>query len=97
PDLHSFPTRRSSDLVLEPVSPEDVVEALQRALDDNERGLGEQAITVSAESLLEIARAADGDVRRALTLLEIAAELAEGEGGQIRSEEHTSELQSREN
>jgi putative ATPase len=33
--------------------------------------------------LREIAGAADGDVRRGLTLLEIAAELAEGEGGAI--------------
>jgi putative ATPase len=33
--------------------------------------------------LSQIAQAADGDVRRALTLLEIAAELATGEGGRI--------------
>ncbi|MNN12274.1 Replication-associated recombination protein A [compost metagenome] len=72
--------------VLESVSPEDVVEALQRALADEERGFGGQDITVSPESLLEIARAADGDVRRALTLLEIAAELATGEGGEITPE-----------
>ncbi len=72
--------------VLEAVSPEDVAEALQRALGDKERGLGEEDIRVSPESLLEIARAADGDVRRALTLLEIAAELAAGEGGQITPE-----------
>ncbi len=85
-ELNSALLSRCRVHVLESVSPEDVVEALQRALDDNERGLGEQAITVSAESLLEIARAADGDVRRALTLLEIAAELAEGEGGQITPE-----------
>ena len=85
-ELNSALLSRCRVHVLESVSPEDVVEALQRALDDKERGLGEQAITVSAESLLEIARAADGDVRRALTLLEIAAELAEGEGGQITPE-----------
>ncbi len=72
--------------VLEAVSPEDVAEALQRALDDGERGLGGEDIRVSGDSLLEIARAADGDVRRALTLLEIAAELAAGEGGQITPE-----------
>ncbi len=53
--------------------------ALQRALQDTERGLGGQKIEVSQASLLEIAKAADGDVRRALTLLEIAAELAQDE------------------
>ena len=85
-ELNSALLSRCRVHVLESVSPEDGVEALQRALGDKERGLGEQEITVSAESLLEIARAADGDVRRALTLLEIAAELAAGEGGEITPE-----------
>ncbi len=82
-ELNSALLSRCRVHVLEAVSPEDVVEALQRALEDEERGLGGQGIKVSPESLLEIARAADGDVRRALTLLEIAAELAADEGGQI--------------
>ncbi|HHW4673119.1 MAG TPA: recombination factor protein RarA, partial [Xylella fastidiosa subsp. pauca] len=60
--------------------------ALQRALQDTERGLGEQKIEVSEASLLEIAKAADGDVRRALTLLEIAAELAQDEDGQMTAD-----------
>ncbi len=85
-ELNSALLSRCRVHVLEAVSPEDVAEALQRALDDKERGLGDEAIRVSPESLLEIARAADGDVRRALTLLEIAAELALGEGGQITPE-----------
>jgi len=85
-ELNSALLSRCRVHVLESVSPEDVVEALQRALADTERGLGEQEIMVSPESLLEIARAADGDVRRALTLLEIAAELAAGEGGEITPE-----------
>jgi putative ATPase len=85
-ELNSALLSRCRVHVLESVSPEDVVEALQRALEDTERGLGEQGIRVSPESLLEIARAADGDVRRALTLLEIAAELAAGEGGEITPE-----------
>ncbi|MCD9087110.1 replication-associated recombination protein A [Stenotrophomonas sp. SY1] len=85
-ELNSALLSRCRVHVLESVSPEDVVEALQRALGDSERGLGGQAIKVSPESLLEIARAADGDVRRALTLLEIAAELAADEGGEITPE-----------
>ena len=85
-ELNSALLSRCRVHVLESVSPEDVVEALQRALADEERGFGGQDITVSPESLLEIARAADGDVRRALTLLEIAAELATGEGGEITPE-----------
>ena len=85
-ELNSALLSRCRVHVLESVSPEDVAEALQRALDDGERGLGGEDIRVSRESLLEIARAADGDVRRALTLLEIAAELATGEGGEITPE-----------
>lgn len=85
-ELNSALLSRCRVHVLESVAPEDVVEALQRALADEERGFGGQDITVSPESLLEIARAADGDVRRALTLLEIAAELATGEGGEITPE-----------
>ena len=50
--------------------------ALQRALGSGQ-GLGERELGVDDEALQALARAADGDVRRALTLLEIAAEQAE--------------------
>jgi putative ATPase len=53
-----------------------IVAALKRALGDSERGLGGRGIDVDDASLAQMARAADGDVRRALTFLEIAAELA---------------------
>jgi len=82
-ELNSALLSRCRVHVLEALSPEDIVEALQRALGDGERGLGAQPLQMDAARLLEIARAADGDVRRALTLLEIAAELAAGEGGHI--------------
>ncbi|AOD15035.1 replication-associated recombination protein A [Xanthomonas fragariae] len=82
-ELNSALLSRCRVHVLEGVSPQDIVEALQRALHDSEYGLGQETIQVTDASLLEIASAADGDVRRALTLLEIAAELATGEGGEI--------------
>jgi putative ATPase len=68
--------------VMEAVSVDDIALTLQRALDDDAHGLGGRGLQVSAAHLRLIAVAADGDVRRALTLLEIAAELA-GEGGSI--------------
>lgn len=83
-ELNSALLSRCRVHVLEGVSPTDIVEALERALGDRERGLGEEGIEVAPELLLEIATAADGDVRRALTLLEIAAELAGGEEGASR-------------
>ncbi|HVJ37970.1 MAG TPA: replication-associated recombination protein A [Stenotrophomonas sp.] len=82
-ELNSALLSRCRVHVMEAVSPQDISAALKRALEDSERGLGNEALRVSDESLLEIATAADGDVRRALTLLEIAAELAQDEGGEI--------------
>ncbi len=75
-ELNSALLSRCRVHVLEPVSTADIIAALKRALADDERGLGEMQLQVSDVSLESIAQAADGDVRRALTLLEIAAELA---------------------
>lgn len=85
-ELNSALLSRCRVHVLEAVSPQDIAEALQRALHDSERGLGAEQLRVSDAALLEIAGAADGDVRRALTLLEIAAELAQDEGGEITAQ-----------
>jgi putative ATPase len=82
-ELNSALLSRCRVHVLEAVSQDDIVEALKRALADETRGLGGQGIEVDDERLREIAGAADGDVRRGLTLLEIAAELAADEGGRI--------------
>jgi putative ATPase len=68
---------------MEAVSIDDIVLALRQALEDGERGLGGRTLRVSDDALRQIAGAADGDVRRGLTLLEIAAELAAGEGDEI--------------
>jgi putative ATPase len=77
-ELNSALLSRCRVHVLEPVSAADIIAALRSALADGERGLGELKLQIGDESLSSIAQAADGDVRRALTLLEIAAELAEG-------------------
>jgi putative ATPase len=77
-ELNSALLSRCRVHVLDAVSVDDIVAALERALGDEERGLGALKLDVSHATLQLIARAADGDVRRALTLLEIAAELADG-------------------
>ncbi|HSR65602.1 MAG TPA: replication-associated recombination protein A [Xanthomonadaceae bacterium] len=82
-ELNSALLSRCRVHVMEAVSVDDIVAALHRALADGERGLGGLGLQVSEGALREVAGAADGDVRRALTLLEIAAELAGGEGGAI--------------
>ncbi len=75
-ELNSALLSRCRVHVMEAVTAEAMTEALRRALADTERGLGTLELEVEDETLMLIARAADGDVRRALTLLEIAAELA---------------------
>lgn len=81
-ELNSALLSRCRVHVMEAVSAEDIAVALRRALEDEARGLGDRGLQVDDEQLQLIARAADGDVRRALTFLEIAADLA-GEGGAI--------------
>ena len=84
-ELNSALLSRCRVHVMEAVSPSDIAAALRRALADDLRGLGAMALRVSEENLASIAQAADGDVRRGLTLLEIAAELAGEEGGEINA------------
>ena len=88
-ELNSALLSRCRVHVMEALSVDDIVQALRQALDDDERGLGGRGLHVAHEQLALIAQAADGDVRRALTLLEIAAELA-GDGGAEQGGTHTS-------
>ena len=81
-ELNSALLSRCRVHVMEAVSAQDIQQALQHALEDGERGLGGRGLQVDDAQLQLISVAADGDVRRGLTLLEIAAELA-GEGGTI--------------
>jgi putative ATPase len=60
--------------VLQPLSTDDIVSVIGSALTDIERGLGALALTVDDDAVLLLAREADGDARRALTILEAAAD-----------------------
>jgi putative ATPase len=75
-ELNSALLSRCRVHVMDAVGADGIVAALQRALHDGERGLGALHLKVDADALALMARAADGDVRRALTFLEIASELA---------------------
>jgi putative ATPase len=66
--------------LLKRLTPQDLRSVIDRALADGERGLGERRLMLPNELRQRIAQAADGDARRALTLLEIAADLAVPEG-----------------
>jgi putative ATPase len=68
--------------VMRSIEPEALVNLLQHALSDKLRGLGERNLLIDYEVLLLIAKAADGDARRCLNILQIAADLAETVDGQ---------------
>jgi putative ATPase len=84
-ELNSALLSRCRVHVLEALSADDIKLALCQALGDAERGLGGLHLQLEEPQLALIAQAADGDVRRGLTLLEIASELA-GEGGSVTDE-----------
>lgn len=64
--------------VLKSLTPDDIKVIIEKALNDKEHGIGRQGLVIDEKSIQKLAVVADGDARRALNLLEIAADLAEG-------------------
>ncbi len=76
---------RSQIFELRPLAESDLLLLMRRALADAERGLGHLPIEASDEALAHLARVSDGDARKALNSLEIAAlTTPPGEDGRIR-------------
>src|SRR4051812_6571626 len=71
---------RTSVLVLQPLTPDDVRALVQRALDDGERGLGGRGLAVDSAAADFIVGQSHGDGRAALNVLESAADLAARRG-----------------
>ena len=68
---------------LQPLTEEQIISLLRRALTDSERGLGVSGLEADEDALATIASYASGDARNALNALEVAAKLAEGRGGKL--------------
>ncbi len=64
---------RSQIFQLEPLIEEDITELLVTAVSDEERGLGWMKIELEPDALKHLATMADGDARKALNSLDIAA------------------------
>jgi len=64
---------RSQIFELRPLTEEDLYSLLQRALKDEERGLGYLKVSADESALRHLAKIADGDARKVLNSLEIAA------------------------
>jgi putative ATPase len=90
-EVNSALLSRVRTLILEPLSVQDLVILLRRALENKERGLG-SCFEVQDEILMLIAHASDGDARRALTALETAAALLP-EGAELLHEHVAEALQ----
>lgn len=76
-EVNSALLSRSKVFVLEPLSAEALTGLLRRAVDDSERGVGSQRLTVDDALLARIAEHSGGDARSALNTLELAASIAE--------------------
>lgn len=63
---------RSQIFELLPLSEEELLVVLRRALKDRERGLGGMPVVAEEAALRHLARVADGDARKALNALELA-------------------------
>ncbi|MES2719516.1 MAG: replication-associated recombination protein A [Pseudomonadota bacterium] len=81
-ELNKALLSRARVYVLRSLSLDELQQLLQQACQDP-RGLGERTVRFTEVELQALAHAADGDARRALNLLEIAADLAEAAGGQL--------------
>ncbi|WP_038140134.1 replication-associated recombination protein A [Thiothrix lacustris] len=76
-ELNNALLSRVRTYVLRALAVDDITAVLQRALQDTVKGLGDLHVQASEGVLEALAAAADGDARRALNWLEIAADLAE--------------------
>jgi putative ATPase len=68
--------------VLQPLTADDLRALIARALSDVERGIGDWDLEIDQDAVDLISMEADGDARRALTVLEAAAEHV-GRGGRV--------------
>ena len=77
-ELNNALLSRTRTYVLKAIQHEDIEQVIRRALADSEYGLGKLDLSIDEEALRQLALAADGDARRALTYLEIISDLVDG-------------------
>ncbi|HEX5632736.1 MAG TPA: replication-associated recombination protein A [Gemmatimonadales bacterium] len=73
-ELNAALLSRARVVVLQPLAAGDIEVLVRRALEDPERGLGAMALAVDDDVVRRLAEESDGDARRALTVLEVAAQ-----------------------
>ncbi len=76
-ELNNALLSRLRTYVLKPLTRQEIRQVIESAVADNGRGLGDKQLQIEARAIDLIVDAADGDARRALTVLEIASDFAE--------------------
>ena len=76
-ELNNALLSRARVYLLKNLTTEETQAVINQALKDEAQGLGQRPLTFEEGALAQLALAADGDARRALNLLEIAADFAE--------------------
>ena len=71
---------RSQVFEFQPLTTDDVLQLLERAMHDRKRGLADLSVEADPEALEFLAKISDGDARRALTALEIGVRSLEKTG-----------------
>ena len=77
---------RARVYVLNSLSSEELLDVLNKALSDADKGLGNLNIAMADDIKQQFTEAADGDARRLLNLLEIAVELAAAKSSHVINE-----------
>ena len=75
-EINSALLSRCRVYVLKPLTEDEIVLLLQRALSDTERGLGQMHLEAADNALRKIAAYSSGDARSAYNVLEVAASLS---------------------
>ncbi|MCG8488396.1 MAG: replication-associated recombination protein A [Chromatiales bacterium] len=76
-ELNNALLSRARTYVLKALTKSEIEKIILQALEDASNGLGVRQLSIEKQALALLAEAADGDARRALNLLEIAADLSD--------------------
>jgi len=85
-ELNNALLSRARVYVLKSIPQKALVDLLHTALSDKERGVGSLDVVADDEVVMTIAKAADGDARKALNILEVACDLASSDAFETEQE-----------
>lgn len=94
-EVNSALLSRCKTLVLEALEEDELETIVRRALQDEERGLGDRGLACTDDAIGAIVHTASGDARVALNTLEIAADAVEAAGRETIREEDVEEAAQR--